>query len=819
MSAEIDELFEVTRSRRGDSMPGYQGVFLGALLLALPCTVAAQPGAPGGPDIECTESADLLARVVRDTSTPVVSIPGFPISMIGSSSSLIISNACGGQRKSAITKFAWRLDAPAGSQAVLQNPTTLRVTFTPTVVGLHRVHLVVCPGGCQVRLRTGFTPTKKPIIEEVTVGPTAFTSNIDVVDSAQVAPLYVPGKLPKPFKQPNGTELVADTSPGDYSRARDFCGGPLTVGASLRAQWFTTTAFPQTAPEFALAEGRVYHTLVARKDHPASHHSQDANSLIEIDPHLRHLLVHDTPTDKGVLLPFGGLEIEWEGLELPEPFRAVNGDRISALGYHVIDCGHEKYTEIHPPVAVAVHRPRAVLLPGAVAFADNGPVEPLGTNVIVPGIVTDIWANLRGGQALNCESAAIHISARIGPPLAPVVPCVRQPTTAGKSFVFHIYLPPSPAHRLQQLGKTPAFVPNLHVSITDHPEAVRLGARRDVPVTIIEKRLEGDTPYVVIAVDISRMSTGQKFAKRISSAWVYPDLRGENFGLRALRARLNALKVTDDGEPFFKGDADWKLWVVLPAIDQPWTRLIDCGGCVEEKTYSPSSAVWKAGAIPPDGGLGGEMLLFSGQFGSIQFTGYEEDVLTSDDVGNVFDALSLLITRTARSTCNDQTVGGLSSLDPSTSGCAGYDVNYTVAAGRTPVAATVSPQATAAFQRLMVRSAESKQAPLSIESELYRNDSISAARRALTTERRGDFESWQANSTTARLGSELRTPEGEAMVKALRARVRQILGPQPTAKHRRKVAMELRELKKSVPPELYRKHLCDLETGTACPAP
>ena len=781
--------------------------------VALPATVAAQPP----PDeVECTESAELFARVVRDTSTPPVSIPGFPITLIGSSSSLIVTNACGGQKKSTITKFAWRLEAPPGSTATLQNATTLRVTFTPTVVGTHKVHLVICPEACKVRLTTGFTPTKKPIIELVDVGPANFTSTIEVVDSAQVPPLYVPGALPKPFKGPNSTERVPDTSPGDYSLARDFCAGAIGVGSSLSAQWFTTRVFPQNAPVYALAEGRVYHTRVARKDHPASHRSNDANSLVELDPHLRHLLVPDTATDKSALLPFGGLEIEWETRELPEAFRSVQGDRISALGYHVIDCGHEKFTEIHPAIAVAVHRPRSVLLPTSVAFEHNGPVQPLGTRVNVPGIVTDVLVNLRGGQALDCENAAIHIPTRLG---GLVVPCAKQPTTAGKTFDFHIYLPPSPAHRLQELGQTPAFLPNLHVSVIDHPNTP-LNARRDVPLTIVEKRLDGDTPYVVVSVDISRMKTGEKFAKRIFSAWVYPDLSGTNFGLRPLRVRLNTLKVTDDGDPFLKGDGDWKFWAVLSSIKNPWTRLIDCGGCVEEKTYSPtSSGIWEAGAMPSAGDLGGEMFLFSGQQGSIQFTGYEEDALTSDDAGNVFDPVSLLITRSAKSKCNDQTVGGLNNLDPSTSSCAGYEVNYTVSAGQTPVAATLSPQAIAAFQRLMVRAEVSKKAPPFLDMELYRNDQMSPQRLALTVERPDEEESWQARSTTANLGEELRTPGGEAMVKALRARILRILGPNPTAKHRRKVALELKELKKSVPPELYRKHLCDLETGAPCPPP
>ena len=53
--------------------------------------------------------------------------------------------------------------------------------------------------------------------------------------------------------------------------------------------------------------------------------------------------------------------------------------------------------------------------------------------------------------------------------------------------------------------------------------------------------------------------------------------------------RLNHLKVTDDGDPWEKGDGDWNFWVGIPVINRPWAKLIGCGGCMEEKTYTPTN--------------------------------------------------------------------------------------------------------------------------------------------------------------------------------------------------------------------------------------
>lgn len=759
---------------------------------------------------ECTESGDLRVLLSRDLNT--IAFPGVPLAVSGTKSALTITRCSGGRLVKNLPSFEWKLEPPPGSASRLENTTTLSVRFTPDRPGRYVVKLIACPKGCPQRLRTGTTPTGKPILELVDLGPEIGVMTIDVAAEAQLPPLYVPAALPS---------VSPATSPERYETPRSHCGGSIGIGTGASPQWFTTKSWTTPTPPYELAEGRVYHTLVSRKDHPASHHSNDANALVELDPPYRRLLVDDTPEDKGRLLPFGGLEIEWERNEWPEAFRPVTGDRVSALGFQVIDCGHEKYTEIHPPIAAAVHRPRPVVLPARVRFQDtDAQTQPTGSNVVVPGIVTDLWASLRGGQALDCESAAVH------QPVLTTLPngtrahltCVKQPTTAGVNFDFHIFLPPNPADRLKEIGLTLPVRPGLFFDIQNHPEAAALGARSDVGVTVLERHTDGPTPFVKVRVALSGLGTGQSFAKRFVAAWVYPDRTGRNFGLRALRVKLNELIVTDDGDPFSKGDGDWRLWAVIPSIARPWTRLIDCEGCVEEKTYTPRSGIFRRGAFDGEGALTGEVLLFDRQFGSLQLTGFESDTLTSDDVGNVFDTLNVApSSRTAISKCNDQTIGGLSNIDPSTSSCAGYTIKYEVVAGRTPVTATLSPEMFRFAQQLLVRTTDRDRIRDLADVELYILDRLSADRVRLTVDRRGEVDPWQAALATPSLGQEMRAGNPEPMLKDLRQHILQALGPNPSEKHRRKIALELQELKKSVPPALYRKYLCDLEAGKPCP--
>jgi hypothetical protein len=62
------------------------------------------------------------------------------------------------------------------------------------------------------------------------------------------------------------------------------------------------------------------------------------------------------------------LGVEWEINSYPEFFWPTPGDRVSVWGYWIHDCGHEGYTEIHPPVGAAVHRTSPVRIPADKEF-------------------------------------------------------------------------------------------------------------------------------------------------------------------------------------------------------------------------------------------------------------------------------------------------------------------------------------------------------------------------------------------------------------------------------------------------------------------
>src|SRR5215813_6032584 len=261
---------------------------------------------------ECSESADLRVLLFRDLNT--IAFPRIPTTVSGTRSAIVRTLCPTGRQETRISLFAWKLETPPGSTSTLSNTNTLTVTFTPDRVGTYVVKLTACPNTCKLRLLTGHTSTGKPIHEDQEIGPVERVMNIEVPAVAQLPPLYNPPNLPSP--SPAAT-------PENYAEPRSHCGGTIGIGIGNSPQWFTTKTWTTPTPPYDLAEGRVYHTLVSRKDHPASHNSNDANMLVELDPPFRRLLVNDTPEDKGALLPFGGLEIEWERDDLPEPFRAV----------------------------------------------------------------------------------------------------------------------------------------------------------------------------------------------------------------------------------------------------------------------------------------------------------------------------------------------------------------------------------------------------------------------------------------------------------------------------------------------------------------
>ena len=194
----------------------------------------------------------------------------------------------------------------------------------------------------------------------------------------------------------------------------DECSGG---GEVVDPGWVTVEHWdgPQ---DYVVGEGEVKNSRVARKDWARDHNSHDVNIHFETDrPY--HYLVSTVPESADA--PYE-LEAEWERDDYPEFFWPTVGDRVSVFGYWNHDCAHEGfYTEIHPAVGVATHRARPVELPAS---------EGLGDNVVVPGIVSDVWFNRDGGETTeDCSQQGLH-----------------QPG-AGNSIIPAQYCLPVPVHR------------------------------------------------------------------------------------------------------------------------------------------------------------------------------------------------------------------------------------------------------------------------------------------------------------------------------------------------------------------------------------
>lgn len=779
-------------------------------------------GSGAGPVTHCSQAPTELVvagkavpifKIVGNTDQEVFDVVGLPASVQAVATQYGIKECANVRRVNA--PFVWKLEGPAGSKAVLDNPSATTASFVPDVPGDYRAHLVACPAGCQVMLRD-YTPAGKVTFERTTIPAKELAITVHVVAGGQLPPVFAPGNTNAkgaPFK---GTEHQ------HFATARDACSS--TIGIGLGApEWFAIPTWTSPTPPYTLAEGRVYRSHISAQDLAPTHVANDYNANLEVDPPFRNLLVDVDAEDIGPFLPFGGMEIEWEFLEFPDAFRPIEGDRLSVLGFHVIDCGHEIHSEIHPPIATAVHRPRAVKLPAQFPYAQRngqpvGPAQPIGSNVYVPGIVTDIWVSLNGGEILE-SSRGLHQTrtehcggGRVsGECYVPV----GAPTTAGTHFRFNVYLPPSPTFLLRQV-MTPRFDPALYVEIQDHPDAGALGASTNLPVKEVARSLDGEFPFVTYDIDLSSLGPGGKFAKRIVSAWVYPDVAGKNFSLQAYRVALQQMKVTETGD-FSNGD--WKLWASLPGIDAPWTKLIDCHSCIDSRTYTPTSSIFQAGAMDRRGFLRGDVLLFQpkganlpSQVGLLRFTGYDEDSEGSDGVGGLAIDIGKL------GSINDATVCDPNNL--SDKSCPGFALIGNVSAGTTNITEALDPSAKTAFDQLAIHPDAVAAIKRVAENPLYAPGLSAQRKRVILARKDDEAEDIKKQLDPATLKASMQhatADEQEAFAKALRKRVAYALGPKPTAAHRRKVAKEIQGLKTSLPAPLYKKYFCDLETGRACP--
>ena len=508
--------------------------------------------------------------------------------------------------------FEWQVTGPSGP-VTLADAGTLRPHFQPVVAGAYQARLTYCPQTCE---------SKQVGNDLVDIPPLTASLAIVVVDRMPVPPSTQPVLTPTALTPPTPAQVEEENA---FHEERDRkCGFPGALSDAQTPQLVPVRPFVGQG-DYRLLEGRVGKTNIAYNDNELNHYSHDIGIHVEPDP--QHLLLKVEGHED--------MEIEWESNYLPGAMRPSAGDRVSAYGFHTYDCHHSPIaTEIHPPVLTAVHRSRAVRIPDG--WAPPGG-DPLGTNVWVPGVITDVWANVRAGEITsNCSDTGMHQEAVLAPPGSPVTilygACIRSPHPIQRSYSFNIYLPENPQNRVAAAGLVAPPAP-LHYRV--EPGGGPLPSV--VPMT------DGGVTFLRVTVDLSGYA-GETYGRRIVAGWVQPS--PENWGLERWKAGIPSMRVFEDHD--FGTDGDWVFWTSVNNRDQEWTRLLN-GNSVGEGNYTFGGRAWETESPFADRSLGPHLLLFSPRFSQyfpgaplldltqsleLHTSGYDEE-FWDDEVGKV----------------------------------------------------------------------------------------------------------------------------------------------------------------------------------------
>jgi len=404
-------------------------------------------------------------------------------------------------------------------------------------------------------------------------------------------------------------------SPTEPTNVIDVC---VPIGDVDHTVWHTVKRW-HGPDDYELLEGVVTESKISSTDNNLNHDSMDVNFYVKPDPPYRRLLNSKNGQTE--------VEVEWERLHFPEQFRPSQGDRVSVVGYWIYDCAHGIKTEIHPPVMVAVHRPRAIGLPLSAGY---------GFNVHVPGIVTDIWIKSLAGRVTDsCKPTGLHqqgVVDNLGGPASAGLTCL--PASEGfahnpikRIYIFNIHLPRSPHGILARTGKSLPPVP-LYRAIQNPLDS-------GGPEPILDVRTHEEGATIRVAIDLNYYNA-QSYSRRIVAGWAYaaPD----NWGLRRWKLRVTSLDVTDDGDGRLGGDGDWRFWINTKNGVAEWTNVFDCNGCVHGHVDFDGEP-YETGNSNPDRSLGPDLLLFPGQYIWLYTTGFEHDVWWEDSIGRVSELL------------------------------------------------------------------------------------------------------------------------------------------------------------------------------------
>lgn len=491
-----------------------------------------------------------------------------------------------------VTAANWSIvSRPSGSTSNLTGSEVLSRSLVLDRMGSYTVRVVACPSGCKAGLLTAPATTFNLAINAVNQTP------LDIVRKPTFA----------------GRETVPMNYPGEDTKCQ---GG----GGFVDPQWVTSSYFHGPS-DYKLLEGDVELSKVAGSDNYQNHYTQDWNLIVRPDAPFRYLQNAQANPHE--------IEVEWETGELPDAMRPNNGDRVSAFGYHILDCGHGENghyrTEIHPPVLWAVHRPRTFQIPSDQPLdlnRDGNANEKVGTNVFVSGVVSDVWVNAYSGEITGngSESGLAQPStdgtwsgAEIG-----------APANLKRSYTFNVYLPRSPQAVAKAWGKADAKPTPLYFRVKRHPDAPSAAVMGPMP-TIVPVT-EGDVTYLRVTLDLTGF-TGHKLAQQIEAGWVYPS--ADNWGLESWRLSVPKLTVRDAHEIF----GDWNFWLGANAPTRRWTKIFSCNNCVTaDSTYYAGSSPWQGMST---GGYYADIRLLPSEPIRLFATGYEADTFVDDGISRL----------------------------------------------------------------------------------------------------------------------------------------------------------------------------------------
>lgn len=469
--------------------------------------------------------------------------------------------------------FRWVVIGPTGP-VTLTNGETRRPRFRPSAAGQYQAQMIYCPETCH-----------NVHVESTTmdIPPQMASFDFTVVDEIPLPPNTEP--TPTSWANEEGFTQWVDV---DHQERVKKCGGsgwglPPEIETP---QLVVIGSWSDQYPQYQLVEGRVTGIRIAGHDNHFNHYSHDVIAHVAPDRRYAKLKV---PAENGVEKE--DMEVEWESAYYPPQMRPLPSDRISAFGFHTYDCRHndEKYgilAEIHPPVLTAVHRRRPIRIPDG--------WHELGTNIYVPGIITDIYANKRAGvMSSECAETGLHQHASITPNgQIQWGDCIQSPHPLNQQFNFHIYLPPNPQERMAAAGVNVPPAP-LYWNVESGGEHI-----------IAAPGMLGNVTFLNVFVDLTGYNE-QQYTGRIVAGWVQPS--PDNWGLERWKVGIQSIGILNDHDPDPFDDGDWVFWAAINNRDQEWTRLLDGEAVTGLHTFNPP---FETESQQANRSLGSHLLLF-----------------------------------------------------------------------------------------------------------------------------------------------------------------------------------------------------------------